>query len=122
MPVNPYEKYKQQTVMTMTQGEMLLKLYDEALKQLNTGVMQIDKNDIAARNKALQKAQRIITHLRMTLDFSVEISSNLDMLYDFFIYKITQSNLKNQKADIEDIIPMVSELREAFAAAERATR
>lgn len=122
MPINPYDKYKQQSMMTMTQGEMLLKLYDETIKQLNTGVMYIEKNDLYSRNKALQKAQRIVNHLRITLDFSVEISNNLDMLYDYFIYKITQANLKNEKESIEEIIPMVAELREAFAAADRATR
>ena len=35
MPVNPYQKYQQQSVMTMTPGEMLLKLYDEVITQLN---------------------------------------------------------------------------------------
>ena len=35
MGQNPYQKYQQQSIMTMTQGEMLIKLYDEVNKQLN---------------------------------------------------------------------------------------
>ena len=35
MQKNPYQAYKQQSVMTMTQGEMLNKLYEEAAKQLS---------------------------------------------------------------------------------------
>ena len=31
MALNPYQKYQQQSVMTMTQGEMLTKLYDEVI-------------------------------------------------------------------------------------------
>ena len=37
MPVNPYQKYQQQSIMTMTPGELLLKLYDETVKQLRYG-------------------------------------------------------------------------------------
>ena len=32
---NAYQKYQQQSVTTMTQGEMLIKLFDETIKQLN---------------------------------------------------------------------------------------
>ena len=35
MPVNPYQQYQRQSVMTMTQGEMLTKLYDEVIKQMS---------------------------------------------------------------------------------------
>ena len=35
MAFNPYQKYQQQSVMTMTPGEMLTRLYDELIKQLN---------------------------------------------------------------------------------------
>jgi len=35
MVQNPYQKYQQQSVMTMTPGEMLLKLYDGTITQLN---------------------------------------------------------------------------------------
>lgn len=122
MPINPYEKYKQQSVMTMTQGEMILKLYDEAIKQLNAGMMYIDKNDVPNRNKALQKAQRIITHFRTTLNFSVGISENLDKLYDYFIFRISQANCKNEKEPIQEVLPMLDELRDAFVQADRATR
>ena len=39
MPVNPYQKYQQQSVMTMTQGEMLTKLYNEIIKQFSGAAM-----------------------------------------------------------------------------------
>ena len=55
MPVNPYQKYQQQSVMTMTPGEMLLKLYDEVITQLNAvRQFNLDK-DYPGANAALKR-------------------------------------------------------------------
>ncbi len=122
MLVNSYERYKQQSVMTMTQGEMLIKLWDEILKQLNSGVIFIDKRDFSQSNKALQKAQRIINHLRATLNFNYEMSNDLDALYEFFNSKIVEANIHKNSNPIEEILSMVTELRVSFAQAERSAR
>ncbi len=122
MLVNSYERYKQQSVMTMTQGEMLIKLWDEILKQLNSGVIFIDKRDFSQSNKALQKAQRIINHLRATLNFNYEMSNDLDALYEFFNSKIVEANIHKNSNPIEEILSMVTELRDSFAQAERSAR
>lgn len=122
MAVNPYEKYKQQSVMTMTQGEMLSKLYEEVIKQLSGAAMFIDKKDFFRANESLQKAQRILNHLKSTLNFKYEISNNLDALYDFFIQQIVAANMKKSVEPLEDIIPMVDELRETFVQADKLAR
>ena len=70
-------------------------------------------------NTSLQKAQRIISHLNKTLSMEYEIAQNLEALYDFFIYKITQANIHKDASHIEEILPMVTELRDAFAQAEK---
>ena len=67
MPVNPYQKYKQQSIMTMTPGELLLKLYDESINQLRQAVGALGQKQYDKANAALQKAQRIISHLNKTL-------------------------------------------------------
>ena len=80
MPVNPYQKYQQQSVMTMTQGEMLLKLYDETIKQLSAAEIFMGEGSIEKTNQALQKAQKIVNHLRATLDFQYEILNHPDFV------------------------------------------
>ncbi len=119
MPVNPYQKYKQQSIMTMTPGELLLKLYDESINQLRQAVGALGQKQYDKANAALQKAQRIISHLNKTLVMDYEISKNLEALYDFFIYKITQANIHKDAAQIEEILPMLQDLRDAYAQAEK---
>lgn len=119
---NPYQKYQQQSVMTMTQGEMLTKLYDEIIKQLTGAALFMEEKDFDMVNTALQKAQKIIQHLRQTLNFDYDISNSLDALYEYFNHQILQANMKKDAQMIKEIIPMVSELRETFMAADRSTR
>ncbi|MEA5010193.1 MAG: flagellar export chaperone FliS [Angelakisella sp.] len=122
MPVNPYEQYRQQSIMTMTQGEILIKLYEEIVKQLSSAVIHIQKKDYFLSNQSLQKSQRILGYLTSTLDTKYDVSENLALLYDFFNQNIIDANIKKDPAILEEIIPMVSELRDTFAQADRLSR
>lgn len=119
---NPYQNYKQQSVMTMTPGEMLTMLYDEIVKQLNTGKIAIRNKDLAATNQALQKAQRILSHLIKTLDDSYPVSQNLSSLYDYFKKQIIQANIKKDVSPLDEIIPMIIDLRDTYVQADKLTR
>lgn len=122
MPVNPYQKYQQQSVMTMTPGEMLLKLYDEVITQLSAVRQFNDEKDVPAANAALKKAQRIITYLNQTLDFQYEISGSLSALYDYFLRRLVEANIHKDNGPIDEVLPMIQELRETFAQADKNSR
>lgn len=119
---NPYETYRQQSVMTMTQGEMLTKLYDETIKQLSAAVLHLESKDYGLVNAELQKAQRIINYLRSTIDFQYKVSNGLAALYTYFIERIVQANIRKDPAPVQEILPMVEELRDVFIQADRAAR
>ena len=122
MALNPYQKYQQQSVMTMTAGEMLLRLYDEVITQL-TAVRQFHEDkDYQRSNEALKKAQRILTYLNQTLDFQYEISNSLSALYDYFLRRLVDANLHKDNAPVDEVLPMISELRDTFAQADKAAR
>ena len=120
--INPYEKYKQQSVMTMTQGDMIKLLFDEAIKQLERGCLCLNNRDLEGSNDAFLRCQKIFNHFIATLDMQYEISQNLASLYEFFNYKIIQANIRKNAADIEDILPMVTELKDSFAQADKQAR
>lgn len=119
---NPYAKYKEQSVMTMTQGDMINLLYSEIISRLNKAVICIDEKDIAGRNEHLKKARAIISHLDTTLDDKYEVSRGLSSLYDYFKYSIVQANVNNDAEPIREILPMVEELKDAFAQADKQVR
>ncbi|NLM62230.1 MAG: flagellar export chaperone FliS [Clostridiales bacterium] len=122
MALAAYDKYREQTIMTMTPGEMVVRLFEESEKQISFAIMCIEKKDIQGANASLQKAQRIFNYLKASLDFKYPISRNLSELYDFFNRRLIEANIKKIKEPAEEILPLVTELREAFQQGERLAR
>ncbi len=122
MQKNPYQAYKQQSVMTMTQGEMLNKLFEETVKQLSFAEVYMKDKDYTKTNDALQRAQRILNHLKATLNFDYDISNNLASLYDFFVAKIVEANVKKKPEPIGEILPLIKDLQETFIQADKKAR
>lgn len=106
--------YKKQSITTMTPMEIVVKLYSEAEKQLSRAVIFIDKKDYESANKALIKSQDCVNALRSSLDMKIEMSKNLDSLYDYFNRQILTANVKKDTAIINALLPQLRELREAF--------
>lgn len=53
---NPYARYKEQSVMTMTQGDMINLLFDEVINRLNKGLVSLEQNDYEGSNAHFKKA------------------------------------------------------------------
>ena len=112
---NAFSAYKKQSVTTLTPGDVVVKLYMEAERQLNRASYYIPLKNYEETNKALIKAQDIINALRSCLDMKISVSKNLDSLYEYFNREIVEANIKKDKAKVDALLPMIAELREAFA-------
>ncbi len=112
---NAFSAYKKQSVTTLTPGDIVVRLYMEAERQLNRASYYIPLKNYEEANKALIKAQDVVNALRSSLDMKIPISKNLDSLYEYFNREIVEANVKKDKAKVDALIPMLAELREAFA-------
>lgn len=117
-----YQQYKSQSVMTMTAGEMLLLLYDEIGKRLMRAQIALEKENYKVFDESVQRCIEIVQYLRDTLDFKYEISQQLDRMYDFFLYELRRLSAGRNPQIIEDLHPLVKELREAFAEASKSAK
>lgn len=108
------QAYKTQSVNTMTQGEMLILLYDNMIKRLKKASILIDHQDYEAFEKEVQGCQNIVYYLDGALDHRYPISRNLKQMYEYFNYQLIRLNAGRNKAVIEELIPLVLELRESF--------
>ncbi len=122
MNTTAYDQYKQQSIVTLTPGEMIVKLYDEAIKRCNYSVIYLDDKDYAAANITLKKAQDIISYLNVSLDESYSISGDLKKLYEFMHSELVNANIRKDSSKLGDIAEMLKELRDAFSAAEKSVR
>ncbi|MBQ8613102.1 MAG: flagellar export chaperone FliS [Ruminiclostridium sp.] len=112
---NAYSAYKKQSISTLTPMEIVVKLYDEAEKQINIAIVSIEGKNYETANKCLQKSQDIVNALRSVLDMSIPISTQLDALYDFFNRQLIAANVKKDTGILRELLPMLAELKDAFA-------
>lgn len=122
MPRNTYDAYRQQSIMTMTTGGILTTLYDAVLKELALARRAFGAADYTEVNRSLQKVQRILSHLRASLDFKYEVSQGLDALYDYFIQVAVQANIRKDPARLDELGDFIIELRDAYIQADRQLR
>jgi flagellar protein FliS len=114
--MNPYATYKQQSVSTMTNVEIVIKGYDECVKLLNRAVQYIEAKELVQAHNSLDKASELVLAFRTSLDMSAggEISKNLDSLYEYYFNQIITADMKKDVSIIHAILPDLMELRDAF--------
>ncbi len=116
---NGYEQYKLQSVNTMTSSEMLLLLYDELLKRLARAQVALEDKDYDLFNKSVQRSKEIVQYLDFTLNMEYKISYELRRMYEFFLYELSRLQAGRKTAVIQELKPLVIELRDAFKEASK---
>ncbi|MBN1676884.1 MAG: flagellar export chaperone FliS [Kiritimatiellae bacterium] len=115
------EDYRRTHVMTASPMELILMLYDEAIRSLTTAEKALavtgdDPGRFEAINNALLHAQDVITELSVSLDMERggEIAVNLQRLYDFMVHHLAEANAKKALQPVKDVREMLNDLREAW--------
>lgn len=120
MDTKGYQQYKQQSINSMTPGELLMLLYDELVKRSTLASLALDKADWPRFEDALDRCTDIVNYLDETLDRQYPISRDLGRMYDYFTYELGRIKIGRNKAELDRLRPMLTDMRDAFRAAERA--
>ncbi len=119
MDMRGFQQYKEQSVNTMTQGELLLLLYDELYKRLAQAELMLDQQNYPVYEAAIERAVAIIDYLDSTLDRQYPISGNLAQLYEYFTYELGRAKIGRRKEVLTHVKAMIGELRDAFRQAQK---
>jgi flagellar secretion chaperone FliS len=104
-------------VSTASQGELLVMLYDTAIKHLRQAIEKMRANDMAGKGILISKAITIVSELQECLnkERGGEIAQNLFHLYLFCNTRLLTANLKVKPEMVEEVITILIGLRQAFA-------
>ena len=119
MDARGYQQYKQQSINSMTPGELLLMLYDELVKRSTLASMALEKENWPQFEEAMDRCIDIVNYLDETLDHQYPISQDLARMYDYFTYELGRIKVGRNKSELERLRPMLAEMRDAFRAAEK---
>ena len=119
MDMRGYQHYREEALDTMTQGELLLLVYDELVKRLKLASLELDREHYQTFESAVDRAISIIHYLSDTLDRKYPISTNLYRLYEYFCYELSRVKAGRNRVELERVISMTGELRDCFRQADR---
>jgi flagellar protein FliS len=123
---NALSIYRETKIKTAGQGQLIIMLYNEAVKYLDQGVDLLEQytqeknpSKIEQIGKSIRKSQEIISELMVSLDFEVggEIARNLFSLYNWFNQELLEVTISLDMQRLISIRDMVIELRGAWGEA-----
>lgn len=117
---NAAQFYQQNAAQTASPAKLTLMLYDGAIKFCNVAKEAIDARDIQKANFNIQKAQRIIVHLRSTLDMKYPVAEEFDAVYDYIYRRLVESNIRKDNEILEDALKHIRTMRETWISVMRA--
>ena len=118
--VNPWSSYRKISTQTAPPAQLVLMLFDGALRSLDMALTGFASIEIGERNATihnnLTKAIDIVRELNNSLDLTAggELAETLRNLYFFFERRLIESNISKSRKGIDEIQPMLKQLRDAW--------
>jgi flagellar secretion chaperone FliS len=121
LAANPWKSYRETATLTAPPGQIVLMLYDGAIRSLERSLPGFSNSDPAESNMTihnnLQRAHEIIRQLNIALNMQQggDVAENLRRLYNYFERRIWESNVKKNPAGVGEVIRHLNVLRDAWA-------
>ena len=112
--MNQYVKqYQKSSIETASREQILIMLYDGAIQFLNKAKIAIQNKEPEATHNNLMGAQNIIQEFINSMDREVapQLAENLISLYEYFIRRLVQANMKKQVEPIDEVLKYLKSLK-----------
>jgi flagellar protein FliS len=112
MAANALRAYRNHSVTTQTPGQIVVLLYEGAIRFLKQALEALDKKDHVEKGRWISRALDILSELNMSLDLEKggEIAQNLRKLYLFMHSHLLKANYRKDREMIRQVIRMLEEL------------
>lgn len=120
-PANPAQLYKKAAAFSASPGQLVLMLYDGALRFCRQAQEGLDEPDFIRSQEIthnnIVRAQAIITELQATLNFDKgeQLAQTLYRLYDYMQAELLKANRDRSKESLSNVIRFLGEIRDSWA-------
>ncbi|SDB04241.1 flagellar biosynthetic protein FliS [Desulfonatronum thiosulfatophilum] len=113
---NAARAYLQTQVTTTNPGDVVVLLYEGAIKFLQQAKIKMAERDMEQKGILISKALDIIAELDASINTQKggELGENLHKLYFFCNTRLLQANLKLDPKLVDEVITILSGLKSAF--------
>lgn len=111
------DAYYQTHVQSRSPLELVVMLYDGALRFLDQAAEAMDRGDMASKAVALSKAFAILAELQNTLNVrdGGDVARQLDALYSHMHDRLLDANVHRSSAPIREVVALLQPLRDAWS-------
>ena len=111
--------YKKISIKTAGKNQVLLMLYQSAIKNCKYAIDAIEKNDLSKKGEYIGKLQDIVIELNNSLDFKVDssIARELSNLYDYILFSSTRANINLDTKPLEGCLTVLLTLYDGWCEA-----
>lgn len=108
--------YRQTEVQSRTPLELVVMLYDGAIRFANEAREALIRRDIRARQHSISRTLDIVSELQATLDMNTggDLAAQLDHLYLFVRDRLIDASVRQDARPLEEAIRVLSTLREGW--------
>lgn len=118
-----YNVYKNNSVNYASKNQLLLMLVDGAVKFAKIARQAIIDKDIKKAHENIIKTEDIFTELRASLDQTAgDWAVNMFKVYGFINEKLFEANIKKDAKVMDEVIPLIEEVRDIWYEAEKKSR
>jgi len=114
-------RYKENQVMLSSPGEILLALYDGAIRFARQARVAIEDNNPAIKGEKIGSVMAILAELTATLDHSQapQLCGQLEQLYDYLTDRLQEASIHLDVDPLDEVIMHLGKLRDTWAEAVR---
>ena len=111
------EAYYQTHVQSRSPLELVVMLYDGAIRFLNQTTDAMERGDLVAKRDAMSRSMAILAELQGMLDLEQggEVAASLDSLYTYMIERLTAANAERDTKPVAEVVRLLSGLRDAWS-------
>lgn len=119
---NAFNQYNNSKVLTASPAELVLMLYEGAIKFCNIAITAVEQRDIQKAHINIVKTERIIDHLRATLDMKYPVAKEFDKVYEYLQRRLREANIKKSKVILEEVCEHIRSMRDTWREVMRINR
>lgn len=114
-------QYRKGAVGGASPLQLIIMLYDGAMRHMQTAKLAMESNDLFQQNKSIQATQRIIAELMSSLDMERggDIAKNLLSLYSFVYNRLMEANIQDNMEMLDECMKLISDLGDSWRTIQR---
>lgn len=114
---NVAKTYFATQVETTSQGELVVMLFEAAIKFLKQAKVEIEARNFAKKGILITKAMNIVHELSESLNTEKggDLANNLSGIYHFCTMRLVKANLEMSTTMVDEVVAILDGLKGAFA-------